>query len=296
MVYHTANEKTLIYPKPKKWAFITNLPGDAAGIVKQTFKKESLPAIGLIAASTGFLLLIDQPLSNEVHRFTDRIHLSGQDSYKDVISMKMGGKDVSILKYPTNINTALYQLGQGFPSLILGGGLYAYGKIKKDYRSLSTASQLAEAFVLMGIGTQIIKRISGRQTPGAATVKGGRWRPFPSFSNYQNHTPEYDAFPSGHLATLMSTVTIMTENFPEKKWIKPVGYTTIGLVGFAMINNDVHWASDYPLAIGLGYLCAKQVAKRNRILRDNKKPIIKKITPTMAWNYNKLEPGIAIRF
>ncbi|HSU51853.1 MAG TPA: hypothetical protein VLJ41_14710, partial [Segetibacter sp.] len=50
----------------------------------------------------------------------------------------------------------------------------------------------------------------------------------------------------------------------EKKWIKPVGYTLTGLVAYSMINNKVHWASDYPLALGMGYLCAKQVVKRNR--------------------------------
>ena len=42
--------------------------------------------------------------------------------------------------------------------------------------------------------------------------------------------------------------------YPEKKWIKPVGYSLIGLTGFAMMNNKVHWAGDYPLAIALGYV------------------------------------------
>ena len=127
---------------------------------------------------------------------------------------------------------------------------------------------MAETFILMGVGTQVLKRISGRQSPSAATDAGGDWHFFPSFKNYQSNTPNYDAFPSGHIATLMSTVTILAQNYPEKRYIKPVGYSLIGLVGLSMINNNVHWVSDYPLAIALGYLCARQVVKRSRKIID----------------------------
>ena len=49
----------------------------------------------------------------------------------------------------------------------------------------------------------------------------------------------------------------MTLNYPKEKWTKPVGYTLIGLTGFAMINNDVHFLSDYSSALALGYVPAK---------------------------------------
>lgn len=49
---------------------------------------------------------------------------------------------------------------------------------------------------------------------------GGTWRFFPPFKSFQEHTPRYDAFPSGHLATVISTVTVFADNYPEKHWIK----------------------------------------------------------------------------
>lgn len=294
-VIKISNSEVLEYTKPRNFGFIKNLPGDAAGIAKRAFNKKSLPAWGVIAAGTGLLLVADDAIWRGVHSFADDIHLSREDAYKNLVTAKIGGKDVSILKYPTNVNTALYQLGQGFPSLLIGGGLFIHGKIKNDYRSLSTASQLAEAFVLMGVGTQLVKRISGRETPGHATAPGGRWRPFPSFSEYQNNTPIYDAFPSGHLATMMSSVTIFAENYPEKRWIKPVGYSLIGMVGFAMINNDVHWASDYPLAIGLGYVCAKTVAARNRKLVRVSPTVKSRINFKLFRNFDRLQPGIVYK-
>lgn len=115
----------------------------------------------------------------------------------------------------------------------------------------------------MGISTQILKRLSGRQTPSRANFAGGRWSAFPSFNNFKNEIDNYDSFPSGHLSTMMATVTVLSKNYPEKKWIKPVGYSLIGLTGFAMMNNKVHWAGDYPLAIALGHVAGSVIVNRH---------------------------------
>jgi membrane-associated phospholipid phosphatase len=263
-IYHLRNGNTFIYPKPKAFSFLTALPKDFSGIAKAPFKKAAVKPLLLVASSTALLLFADQSITDGVEKFSSNINLNANEDYKDILTINAGKTKINLLKAPQNINTGLYQLGQGFPSLLIGAGLFVYGKIHKDYRALSTANQLAESFILMGVGTQILKRITGRQTPLASTRHGGEWNFLPSFKAYQSNTPFFDAFPSGHLATLMSTVTVLTENYPEKKWLKPVGYSVIGLVGYSMINNKVHWAGDYPLAIALGYLCAKQVIKHNR--------------------------------
>jgi membrane-associated phospholipid phosphatase len=297
MRYKVGNGKTLVYSTPKKFAFITNLPKDAAGIVTTTFNKKSIKPLLAIAASTGLLIWADQPIVDGVEEFSNRIHLSPDEKNKNVI-VHFGGKDVALLRFPGNLNTAFYQVGQGFPSLMIGAGLYTYGKIKDDYRALSTASQLAEAFILMGVGTQIVKRITGRQNPSESVVPAGEWDFLPSFSKYQNYTPNYDAFPSGHLATLMSSITIFSENYPEKKWIKPIGYSLSALVAYSMINNKVHWASDYPLALGMGYLCAKQVVKRNRRIENSNASREKKgeLDYTFSYVNGVFTPGIVYRF
>lgn len=297
MRYKIGNGKVLVYPTPKKFGFVTNLPKDAAGIVSTTFSKQSIKPLLLIGASTTLLLFTDQTLIDGVRDFSDRIHLSPDEKNHNVM-VKLGGKDVALLRFPGNVNTGLYQIGQGFPSLVIGAGLYTYGKIHDDYRALSTASQLAESFILMGVGTQIVKRITGRQDPSEAVVRGGTWHFFPSFSEYQNHTPNYDAFPSGHLATLMSSITIFAENYPEKRWIKPVGYSLTGLVAFSMMNNEVHWASDYPLALGMGYLCARQVLKRNRRVESSTGTQKKRgeLNYTVSYLNGTLMPGVVYKF
>jgi hypothetical protein len=298
MQYNIGNGKMLVYSKPHQFGFIRDLPKDAAGIVSTAFKKESVKPWLLIAGSTAILLVSDQAITKGVVQFSKNIHLHADEKNKNLLNFKMGDKNVSLFRLPANVNTGLYQIGQGFPSLLIGAGLYTYGKINKDYRALSTASQLAEAFILMGVSTQIVKRITGRQSPSESSTAGGNWHFFPSFSKFQNHTPNYDAFPSGHLATLMSSVTIFSENYPEKKWIKPVGYSLTGLVGYAMINNKVHWASDYPLALGMGYLCAKQVIKHNRKIENAVTSGKKKGEFSYTFNYinGTLMPGIVYKF
>jgi len=265
-IYHLRKGITLIYPKPRNFGFIRDLPGDGWQYVKNSFSKESIKPWIMIAGATGILLALDQPIADELHRFSDRIHYQRENSYKTVWEIKIGGSKTSLLRVPNNLNSAFYQMGQGYISLLVGAGLFTYGKIADDYRSRSTASQLLESFFLMGASTQLVKRISGRQSPFMASNPGGNWHPFPSIKAYQKNTPNYDAFPSGHLATLMSSVTILAQNYPESRFIKPIGYSMVALLGLSMINNDVHWASDYPLALGMGYLSAKTVANRSRKL------------------------------
>ena len=296
--YSVGNGNTFVYTKPKPFGFITNLPHDASGIVVTTFKRKNIKPLLLTGGITLTLMLADKSVSNGVRQFSNNIHFHSEEEYRDIINLKAGKTDISIFKAPKNLNTALYQIGQGFPSLLISAGLFAYGKIHNDYRALSTASQLTETFILMGVGSQFLKRVTGRQSPSNAIDAGGNWHCFPSFKNYQTNTPNFDAFPSGHLATLMSTVTILAENYPEKRYIKPVGYSLIGLVGLSMINNNVHWISDYPLAIALGYLCARQVIKRNRKIVSTTS--LKKNKAELSYTFNftngKLMPGVIYKF
>jgi len=258
------------YPKPKSFGFITNVPGDLWQLAKSPFKKDNLNGLLLVTATTAALLPFDQALQDGVKGVCRHIRLNPDTDYD--ILLKSG--NTKIFKVPRNLNSALYQMGEGGTSMMLAGGLFIYGKIKKDYRALQTASDITETFITMGVATQLLKRSFGRQSPFMATHPGGDWHPFPSFKDYQTNTSNYDAFPSGHLATMMATVTVLTSNYPEKRWIKPVGYSLIGLTGWAMMNTDVHWISDYPLALAIGYLSGRITYMRHKklLLKNQLRP------------------------
>ncbi len=251
--------------KPTPFAFIKNLPKDFVAISTAPFKKSNLKNLAVVVGATASLIIADQVIYKGVRNFSDKIRLEPAEKNKTLWSLKAGNTKIVLLKIPQNLNTGLYNVGQGFTTMLIAGGFYLQGKISKNYTSLQTASDLTESFAILGVVTQILKYATGREVPGRAINNGGRWRPFPSLSAFQNNKSRYDAFPSGHLSTLMAAVTILSNNYPGKKWIRRVGYTLVALSGYAMINNGVHWAGDYPLAIGLGYLTGNIITSRHKL-------------------------------
>lgn len=252
------------YQRPKGYHFITNLPNDWYEFGKRTISKKGLITVGAIAASTAILIAIDRPAIDAVQQFGRWSGISGERKFANAIKFSIGNTKVNFLDLPQNLNSTLYFIGEGWPTIAFTSGLLTYGLISNDNRAILTASQVAEGYIAMGVTVQLIKRITGRQSPFKADGGTGNWHLFPSMSRYQSNVPNYDAFPSGHMATLMATVTIYAENYPEYKWIRPAGYTVMGLVGLAMMNNGVHWLSDYPLAIAIGYTYGKIVTSRGK--------------------------------
>jgi membrane-associated phospholipid phosphatase len=264
---YSFEDANLIYAKPRKFQFITQIPKTFAKASKETFRKKTIPALLTIAASTVLLTTMDQKISNRVSQFYNYSHISTDRDYKRIIGFKIGKLDVSAYEAPQNLNTILYSIGEGSTSLLLAGGISLFGHLKKDYRARQASSQIVQSMIAVGITCQLMKRIAGRESPFTATQAGGAWRPLPGFAEYQSNVRSFDAFPSGHMATMMATVTVLGDNYPEKKWIKPVGYSVMSLVGVSMIGNGVHWISDYPLAIGIGYVLGKVTVKMNRAIQ-----------------------------
>lgn len=250
------------YAKPRFTDIFRNIPKDLAEFGKFTIQKNNLKWDLFALGSTLIIISYDQKITNDAVAFGNQ--LGGWD--KDPEYQKLGG---FLNVIPRNIPSAVYYIGNGGTTLLLSGMFYVIGKSgTDDYRALTTANELIEVLLSVGITTQTIKRISGRQSPSVATKDGGEWNPFPSFTAFQDKTPNYDAMPSGHLATYMATVTVIALNYPELKWIQPIGYTIGGILAFNMASNKVHWVSDYPIAILIGYVMGKNIANRHIIKKE----------------------------
>ncbi len=256
--YDVLPEYSLVYNRPTKpWQIATNLPKDFKEYSQEIFKKKSILRISAIAVSTAALIYYDQDIIDATQKLGAKLNMSADDTRYEKV---MG----ATIFFPKNLNGVLYYLGDGTPHAINNLAFYAYGAIRKDYRALNTALQLTEGLFAVGIATQALKHMTGRQSPYASTQPGGRWDFFPNQIEYMNHVPQYDAFPSGHLATTMVVTTIIAENYPEYKFLAPIGYGCSALLAFAMLNNGAHWASDYPLSIGMGYILGKIISSRGK--------------------------------
>ncbi|ASK29437.1 hypothetical protein CEY12_04670 [Chryseobacterium sp. T16E-39] len=243
------------YTKPKLFEFITRVPKDFVDTNKDFVAKDHAYYLGGAVASTLVLLPFDQKLIDNSRELGEKWGMSADNNYTKV---------AGLIKVPKDIGAGLYLIGNGSTVVLLGIGFATYGLIKDDYRAQATASGLMESLILSGVFSQTIKRVTGRESPFIAIQNGnsgGHWTPFPSFSAFSKDTSRYDAMPSGHLTTFMSAITVIADNYPDAVWIKPVGYTLAGALAFQMMQSQVHWASDYPLALLMGYFIGKTISK-----------------------------------
>jgi hypothetical protein len=213
-----------------KWhTMFTKIPSDWALFGRRMFRTESVPAIVGIAGITGAIYIFDQNTYRDTHAYE--------------------GKSRKIKTY----RDALISLGDGVYQFGFIGTMALYGFASDDSRVLRIASQMTESILATGVVVQVLKRITGRESPIVATEDRGEVRPFPNFNEYERHQPKYYSFPSGHIATTTAVLTVLCENFPEAKWMRPMSYILIGAVGGSLVSKGWHWYSDLPLGIALGY-------------------------------------------
>lgn len=252
------------FTRPSGFQFITDVPStiNTAWDLSFNTKKQTLIAWGGIILSTGILYYYDEEILNEFQRFGRKVGIGNNDHTRGMIQIG----SINIFRGPTDLGSTLYFLGDGWTHATIGLGFLTTGLINKSNRAMATGSQIFNGMISSTIVNQIAKRSFGRESPYRKTQTRGAWRPFPSFSTYNNNISKYDAMPSGHLMTATMTFTIIDENYPEyRNWFRPIAYGWLGLLSYQMINNGVHWASDYPLGMMMGYVFGKAAAKKNHL-------------------------------
>ncbi|HMK39110.1 MAG TPA: phosphatase PAP2 family protein [Bacteroidota bacterium] len=213
-----------------KWySMFTNIPGDWLTAGQSAFSPEGLPVVGGIVLATGILMVGD----HAAYSYSHGLYTRSAD-----------------IRFASN---QIIRAGDGKTVLGVAAAFAIYGFAGDDDRALRTASGTVEALLASGIAVQLFKRIAGRESPQVATHETGAWRPFPGINAYNRDQPRYYAFPSGHITTVMATVTVIAENYSDQHWIRPVGYGIVGLTAMSLVNKGWHWYSDFPLALALGY-------------------------------------------
>ncbi len=230
VVKDSSSTPTFNFNKMPEWyEMITNIPGDWSRYFQITFRENKIPLYLTVATTTAALVVTDDKTWQESDKF-----------------YKRGGAN----KLFSDIFT---EMGDGKTQFGLGALFGIYGLITNDARALRTGSQIVQAVLASGTVVQVLKHITGRESPFVATSPTGIWNFFPNQIDYHQHVPHFDAFPSGHVTTFLATVIVIAENYPEVWWIRPAGYLFTAGLAVGMVNKGIHWYSDYPLAIALGY-------------------------------------------
>lgn len=140
-------------------------------------------------------------------------------------------------------------------SLIIGGSLYAIGRLTHVAPLADLGLHGSEAIIVGGILTGAIKDVAGRARPYAVRDSNA--------ANFQllrglRRGDAYQSFPSGHALAAFAAASAITAE--ASRWrprvaawvIGPVMYGGATAVGLSRLYNDKHWASDVILGAGIG--------------------------------------------
>ncbi len=218
------------FRKMPKWhEMITNIPTDWSRFFNVTFRENKIPLYVTVSALTAATIVTDQ----QSWRITRRNHDANP--------------------FATKFDEFWTEFGDGRTQFGLAAAFGIYGLVTDDARAVRTASQIVQTVLAAGSVVQVLKHVTGRQTPNTASSPTGNWVFFPNQIDYAKRVSNYDAFPSGHVTTTLATVIVIAENYPEAWWIRPVGYAATAMLAYGMVGTGIHWYSDYPLAVALGY-------------------------------------------
>ena len=246
----------------------TEIPSTSLKTLKKSFSKEALPAWGVIVGTTAITYYYDEQLYADLQKRGRDWGIGNEDNTEPVIVVS--GQE--LLRLPTDTGSFMYFLGDGWMHAAIAGGFLGVGHLSENNYTFNTGVMIFHGMFVSTIFNQTLKRSFGRESPEVSTHERGSWNLFPSFNEYNTRTASYDAMPTGHLMTATLTFTILGERYPEHSLaIYSVGGIWMTALGLQMVNNGVHWVSDYPLGIGIGYLVGKlatQMGKKE--IKDQK--------------------------
>ena len=147
-----------------RWhTMFSQIPNDFARFGDLTVSTQSIPTI----ASLGLLTISLMETDHHSYRSTRHLYKES-DTFHEF-------SDYAVT------------LGDGRLHAGIALAFAGYGLIADDSRALRTASQTVEAFLATGIAVQLLKRISGRESPICATRNSGRWKFMPSHQHALRH-------------------------------------------------------------------------------------------------------------
>lgn len=143
------------------------------------------------------------------------------------------------------------QFGSGGAFGVLGA-FEAGGLLFHNDNARATAQDgLLSSIIAAGIITPTLKYIVGRRRPAD--------------SSSQHHLTPFGgdlSFPSGHVTEAFAVASVVAEHY-DSFWIKAASYGTAGLVGYARMEQNAHWASDVLAAALIGIVVGRTIVHFN---------------------------------
>ncbi len=149
---------------------------------------------------------------------------------------------------------------------IAGGSLFAYAKIRNDKEVLGASFAVMQASLIEFFYNSALKAVTGRPNPD--------WRHVSDMDSLSRtfrfgflRGGVFWGWPSGHTAATMAVVSALTSYYPNKTWLKVVGFGLVGYTMFGVSANNrggMHWLSDAVAGALMSYAVGSTVGKYYR--------------------------------
>jgi membrane-associated phospholipid phosphatase len=139
-------------------------------------------------------------------------------------------------------------------------GFAALGLLTKSRRELDTGMMLFEALLTSATWTYLLKITTGRERPREVDGTVADWSgPGGIFGDDDSEGDKPRAFPSGHSTGIWALATILSHQYPQRRVVPILAYTTAMAMSYARMVVGAHWLSDVVVGGLIGYGSAKQV-------------------------------------
>ena len=147
-------------------------------------------------------------------------------------------------------------------SVIIGVGMYAYGRIAHNTKAADLGLHGTEALIIGAEIGNLLKGIIGRARPALDVTRPHDYQSFRGFRQGGN----YQSFPSGHTIAAFAAASAVTAEtkrwWPQSVWvIGPTMYGGASAVAFSRMFNNRHWASDVITGAAIGTFAGLKVVQ-----------------------------------
>lgn len=169
---------------------------------------------------------------------------------------------------------------------VVGGSLFAYGKIKSDDEVLGASFAVLQSSLIALAYNSLLKAITGRPHPDYA----GSYDPEGLSKTFRFGILRGGVFwgwPSGHTSSTMAVVSSLTNYYPDKTWLKIAGYSLVAYMIYGVTSvhqGRMHWFSDAVAAAFMSYAIGSTVGKyyRNKLDQAGKPVVVQ--SPPLSFN------------
>lgn len=170
-------------------------------------------------------------------------------------------------------------IGSGLYTLPALGILYGTGWLTDNKKARYVALKGAEAWVLTGGATLVLKQLFHRQRPN----EGAYPDPYYWLGPYAL-TSDNTAFPSGHTSTAWAIAAVVATSY-NNWWIKGLSYGLASLAGISRIHDNKHWASDVFVGALLGWWVGHSLAKNQSGLQWGASAGSNHLSGSVVWRF-----------